>query len=148
MWNAPIAARPSTKRKSNWTAKRRTRRTDFQQDMQDLYTTLASKVYDVMQSYAEAQGFTLVLDVSTTAIAGALRERRHQHHQNGDRCVQPQVWCACSLRLSQLQPAGAAPKPRGLTPPTSHSPSAGHKNSVSLMIGVPLIMAAEDWELA
>ena len=39
-------------------------RNDGQQDMQDMYTTLASKVYDVMQSYAEAQGFTLVLDVS------------------------------------------------------------------------------------
>ena len=38
--------------------------TDFQQDMQDLYNSLASKVYDVMQSYAEQQGFTLVLDIS------------------------------------------------------------------------------------
>jgi len=37
---------------------------DFQQEMQDLYNGLASKVYDVMQSYAEKQGFTLVLDVS------------------------------------------------------------------------------------
>jgi outer membrane protein len=35
-----------------------------QQDMQDLYNSLASKVYDVMQTYAEKQGFTLVLDVS------------------------------------------------------------------------------------
>lgn len=38
--------------------------TDFQQQMQDLYNSLASKVYDVMQSYAEKQGFSLVLDVS------------------------------------------------------------------------------------
>jgi outer membrane protein len=37
--------------------------TDFQQEMQDLYNGLASKVYDVMQGYAEKQGFTLVLDV-------------------------------------------------------------------------------------
>jgi len=37
---------------------------DFQQQMQDLYNTLASKVYDVMQAYAEKQGFSLVLDVS------------------------------------------------------------------------------------
>ncbi|HEY1647931.1 MAG TPA: OmpH family outer membrane protein [Terracidiphilus sp.] len=37
---------------------------DFQQEMQDLYNGLASKVYDVMQSYAEKAGFTLVLDVS------------------------------------------------------------------------------------
>jgi len=37
---------------------------DFQQEMQDLYNSLASKVYDVMQAYAEKEGFTLVLDVS------------------------------------------------------------------------------------
>ena len=29
-----------------------------------MYNALASKVYDVMQSYAERQGFTLVLDIS------------------------------------------------------------------------------------
>ena len=37
---------------------------DFQQEMQDVYNGLASKVYDVLQSYAELHGFTLVLDVS------------------------------------------------------------------------------------
>ena len=37
---------------------------DFQQEMQEVYNALASKVYDVMQSYAEQQGFTVVLDVS------------------------------------------------------------------------------------
>jgi outer membrane protein len=39
-------------------------RNDFQQQMQDVYQTLASKVYDVMQSYAEKEGYTLVLDIS------------------------------------------------------------------------------------
>ncbi len=37
---------------------------DFTQEMQDVYNALASKVYDVMQSYAELKGYTLVLDVS------------------------------------------------------------------------------------
>ena len=37
---------------------------DFQQDVQGIYQSLASKVYDVMRPYAEQQGFTLVLDVS------------------------------------------------------------------------------------
>jgi outer membrane protein len=37
---------------------------DFSQEMQDVYNALASKVYDVMQSYAELKGYTLVLDVS------------------------------------------------------------------------------------
>jgi len=39
-------------------------RNDGQQDMQDTYNALASKVYDVMQSLAEQQGFTLILDIS------------------------------------------------------------------------------------
>jgi len=37
---------------------------DFTQEMQDVYNALASKVYDVMQTYAEQHGFTLVLDMS------------------------------------------------------------------------------------
>jgi outer membrane protein len=39
-------------------------RTDFQQQMNDIYQGLASKVYDSMQAYAEGQGFTLILDIS------------------------------------------------------------------------------------
>lgn len=38
--------------------------TDFQQEMQELYNSLASKVYDVMASYAKQHGYTLVLDVA------------------------------------------------------------------------------------
>jgi outer membrane protein len=37
---------------------------DYTQEMQEVYNGLASKVYDVMASYAQQQGFTLVLDVS------------------------------------------------------------------------------------
>ena len=37
---------------------------DFQGEMQELYNGLASKVYDVLASYAQQQGFTLVLDVA------------------------------------------------------------------------------------
>jgi outer membrane protein len=36
----------------------------FQADIQEMYNGLASKVYDVMSTYAEQQGFTLVLDIS------------------------------------------------------------------------------------
>jgi len=39
-------------------------RTDFQQEMGEIYNTLANKVYDVMSTYAQQQGYTLVLDVS------------------------------------------------------------------------------------
>jgi len=37
---------------------------DFQTEMQEVYNGLASKVYDVLASYAQQQGFTLVLDVA------------------------------------------------------------------------------------
>jgi len=39
-------------------------RTDFQQDMGQVYQGLAAKVYDVLKTYAEKQGYTLVLDIS------------------------------------------------------------------------------------
>src|SRR5580692_5760497 len=39
-------------------------RNDFQADIQEMYNGLASKVYDVMSTYAEHEGFTLVLDIS------------------------------------------------------------------------------------
>lgn len=39
---------------------------DLQQEEQQLYATLASKVYDVLQGYVEKQGFTIVLDVTQT----------------------------------------------------------------------------------
>jgi outer membrane protein len=37
---------------------------DMQQEMQELYNGLASKVYDVLSSYAQQHGYTLVLDVA------------------------------------------------------------------------------------
>jgi outer membrane protein len=38
-------------------------RGDYQGEMQDLYGSLASKVYDVLASYAQQHGYTLVLDM-------------------------------------------------------------------------------------
>jgi outer membrane protein len=37
---------------------------DFQNEMQELYNNLASKVYDVLATYAQQHGYTLVLDVA------------------------------------------------------------------------------------
>jgi outer membrane protein len=36
---------------------------DFQGEIQELYTGLASKVYDVLATYAQQQGYSLVLDM-------------------------------------------------------------------------------------
>ena len=37
---------------------------DFQQEMQELYNSLAAKVYDVLNDYCKKNGYTLVLDVA------------------------------------------------------------------------------------
>jgi len=37
---------------------------DFQTEVQEMYNTLASKVYEIVASYAKDQGYTLVVDVS------------------------------------------------------------------------------------
>jgi outer membrane protein len=98
-------------------------RNDGQQDMQDLYTTLASKVYDVMQSYAEAQGFTLVLDVS--------QQQSPVLYASGGTNITKMVIDAYNLKsgvpappAQPGAPAGAAPRSRGLTPPSSHPPTS------------------------
>jgi outer membrane protein len=97
-------------------------RNDGQQDMQDMYTSLASKVYDVMQSYAEAQGFTLVLDVS--------QQQSPVLYASGGTNITKMVIDAYNLKSGVPAPpaqpgapagAGAAPKSRGLTPPPPHT---------------------------
>ncbi len=96
-------------------------RNDGQQDMQDLYTSLASKVYDVMQAYAEQQGFTLILDVSQ-------QQSPVLFASNGTN-ITKEVIDAYNVKSGvpapPQQPASqgpaTAPKPRGLTPST-HAP--------------------------
>jgi outer membrane protein len=92
-------------------------RNDGQQDMQDLYTSLASKVYDVMQNYAEGQGFTLVLDIS--------QQQSPVLYASGGTNITKQVIDAYNVKSGvpapPAQPAGDAPKSRGITPPGSHS---------------------------
>jgi outer membrane protein len=94
-------------------------RNDGQQDFQDLYTSLASKVYDVMQNYAEGQGFTLVLDVS--------QQQTPVLYASTGTNITKQVIDAYNVKSGvpapPPQPAAAAPTPRGLTPP-SHAPTS------------------------
>jgi outer membrane protein len=87
-------------------------RNDGQQDMQDLYNNLASKVYDVMQSYAEQQGFTLVLDVS--------QQQSPVLYANTGTVITKQIIDAYNLKSGvpapAAQPAAEAPRPRPATP--------------------------------
>ena len=79
---------------------------DFQTEVQEMYNTVASKVYEVVASYAKDSGYTLVVDVSQQQS--------------------PVLWAAESTNITQAvvdaynvksgvpappAPAAAAPKP-------------------------------------
>jgi outer membrane protein len=91
---------------------------DFQQDMQEVFQALQSKVYDVMQSYAEQQGYTLILDVSQqqTPVLYAV---------NGTDITKA-VIDAYNLKSgvpAPPQPAAAAPKPAAPKPAAPKPPA-------------------------
>jgi outer membrane protein len=94
-------------------------RNDGQQDMQDLYNSLASKVYDVMQSYAEQQGFTMVLDISP-------QQSPVLYASDGSN-ITKQVIDAYNVKSGVPAPAaqtGEAPKPKPATPAAKPATSA------------------------
>jgi outer membrane protein len=95
-------------------------RNAFQQDMGDMYNSLASKVYDVMQSYAEQQGITLVLDVS--------QEQTPVLYASNGSDITKAVIDAYNLKSGVPAPppsaaapgAQTAPKPAAPRPPAAH----------------------------
>jgi len=105
----PEAERTSKARTLDEKTKQRDRevedaRNDFQTDMQETYNTLAAKVYDVMQSYADQQGFTLILDVSP--------QQSPVLYASSSSVITQQVIDAYNLKSgipAQPQPAAAAP---------------------------------------
>jgi outer membrane protein len=97
-------------------------RNDGQQDMQDLFSSLQAKVYDVMQSYVEQQGFTLVLDIS--------QQQSPVLFASATTNITKQVIDAYNVKSGvpapPAQPAAAAPeapKSRGQAAP-SHAPAS------------------------
>jgi outer membrane protein len=94
-----------------------------QQDMQDIFQGLQSKVYDVMQTVAEQQGFTLVLDISEQqspvlfATAGTNITKQVIDAYNVKSGIpappaQPGATPGAQSRPSApARPAGSAPKP-------------------------------------
>jgi len=89
-------------------------RNDFQADIQEMYNALASKVYDVMSSYAEQQGFTLVLDISqqqTPVLFSA----------NGTN-ITKQVIDAYNLKSGVPAPPPTAAAPGGQSAPRQAAP--------------------------
>lgn len=87
-------------------------RNDGQQDMQDIYNNLAAKVYDVMQSYVEQQGFTLVLDVS--------QQQSPVLYANQSTVITKAVVDAYNVKSGvPAPPPGEQPPPRTTRPATS-----------------------------
>ena len=62
--NAPRRAKTVEDKKKQLQRQAEDAQNDMQQEMQELYNTLASKVYDVLSGYSQQHGFTLVLDVA------------------------------------------------------------------------------------
>ena len=83
-----------------------------QQDMQDLFQSLQSKVYDVMQNIAEQQGFTLILDVS--------QQQSPVLYATEGSVITKQVIDAYNAKSGiaapPAQPAAEAPRPRPAAP--------------------------------
>jgi len=91
---------------------------DFQQEMQDMYNGLASKVYDVLEAYAQQQGYTIVLDVAQqqTPVLYATEST------NITKAVIDAYNLKSGVPAPPAQPAAAAPKPapQSAKPPATH----------------------------
>ncbi len=95
---------------------------DFQNEMQEMYQGLASKVYDVLSTYAQQHGYTLVLDVAQqqTPVLYAVDST------NITKPIIEAYNTKSGVPAPPAQPAGAAPavpptpKPAPKTPPASH----------------------------
>ena len=96
-------------------------RNDFQQEMQDMYNGLASKVYDVLETYAQQQGYTLVLDVAQqqTPVLYATEST------NITKAIIDAYNVKSGVPAPPAPPAGAAPKaaPQSAKPPATHAPA-------------------------
>jgi len=90
---------------------------DFQQEMQEMYNTLASKVYDVLASYSQQQGFTLVLDVS--------QQQNPVLYASESTNITKPVIDAYNVKSGvPAPPAGSAPAPAPAAAPRSTAPAA------------------------
>ena len=93
---------------------------DFQNEMQEMYQGLASKVYDVLNTYAQQHGYTLVLDVAQqqTPVLYAVDSTNITKPIIDAYNVKSGVPAPPPSATPAAPPA--APKPAPRTPPASH----------------------------
>ena len=92
--------------------------TDLQGEMQETYNGVASKVFEVMNTYAQQQGFTLVLDETSNQQQAPV-----VLYAAGNSDITKAVIDAYNLKSGvpapPPQPAAAAPKPATKAPATA-----------------------------
>jgi outer membrane protein len=92
--------------------------TDLQGEMQETYNGVASKVFDVMNTYAQQQGFTLVLDETSNQQQAPV-----VLYAAGNTDITKAVIDAYNVKSGvpapPAQPAAAAPKPATKAPGTA-----------------------------
>lgn len=93
-------------------------RNDGNQDIQEMYNALASKVYDVMSTYAQQQGYTLVLDISQqqSPVLYALPSTEITQAVVDAYNAKSGVPAPAAQLPSAPKPAGPAPKPASPAP--------------------------------
>jgi outer membrane protein len=99
---------------------------DLQAEMQEVYNAVASKVYDVLSSYAQQQGFTLVVDGS-----GSQQQAPVVLYASPSTDITKAVIEAYNVKSGvpapPAQPAAAAPKPAAPKPAaTAPKPTGAH----------------------
>lgn len=100
--------------------------TDFQQDMQQTFATVAGKVAETIDSYAKEHGYTLVLDSGNQQVPVVL-----YFNQSTD--ITKAVIDAYNTKSGIPAPerpaaaaAPSAPAPQSTRPATTHKAPAGH----------------------
>ena len=98
---------------------------DFQNEMQEMYQGLASKVYDVLSTYAQQHGYTLVLDVAQqqTPVLYAVDSTNITKPIIDAYNVKSGVPAPPAQPAGMAAPTGStpgAPKPAPRIPPTTH----------------------------
>jgi len=99
---------------------------DFQNEMQEMYQGLASKVYDVLSTYAQQHGYTLVLDVAQqqTPVLYAIDSTNitkpiiDAYNVKSGVPAPPQPAAGTPPAAPPVAPKPVTPRPT--TPPTSH----------------------------
>lgn len=88
---------------------------DLQGEMQEVYNGVASKVYDVLASYAQQQGYTLVLDGSSSQQQAPVVLFATEA-TNITKAVIDAYNVKSGVPAPPAQPAAAAPKPAAKAP--------------------------------